>query len=147
MMNGDNNRTTQAANATVGGMGGGLYIYLIGQIYPLANKLPIYTVSKTAWKQQNQPKLVHIFEFKNVYEYSWICKWVAVHTLTSILAQPVFDRLRSNLCHLICFQVLLLWLLLYIIYQSKSNKYRAIKFGVSSCKSFRKWSEVANSGI
>ena len=26
-------------------------------------------------------------------------------------------------------------LLLYIIYQSKSNKYRAIKFWVSSCKS------------
>ena len=45
-----------------------------------------------------------------------------------ILAQPVFDRLRCILCCFIYFQVMLFWLLLYIIYQSKSNTYRAIKF-------------------
>ena len=32
-----------------------------------------------------------------------------------ILAQPVFDRLRSILCCFIYFQVLLFWLLFYII--------------------------------
>ena len=41
---------------------------------------------------------------------------------TDILAQPVFDRLRSILSCFIYFQVLLFWLLLYIIYQSKKNK-------------------------
>ena len=46
---------------------------------------------------------------------------------SSILAQPVFDRLRRILRCFIYFQVLLFWLLLYIIYQSKSNKYRTIK--------------------
>ena len=55
--------------------------------------------------------------------------------MVHILAQPVFDRLRSILCCFIYFQVLLFWLLLYIIYQAKSKKYRALKFSVSSCKS------------
>ena len=53
----------------------------------------------------------------------------------NILAQPVFDRLRSILCCFIYFQVLLFWLLLYIIYQAKRKKYRALKFSVSYCKS------------
>ena len=59
----------------------------------------------------------------------------SVCTSVCILAQPVFDRLRCILCCFIYFQVLCFWLLLYIIYQPKSNKYRAIKFWVSSWKS------------
>ena len=54
-----------------------------------------------------------------------------------ILAQPVIERLRSILCSFTYFQVLLFWLLLYIIYQSKSNKYRAIKFWFSFYKSVK----------
>ena len=60
---------------------------------------------------------------------------LGIHSLQHILAQPVFDHLRSILCCFIYFQVLLFWLLLYIIYQTKSNKNRALKLRVSSCKS------------
>ena len=39
------------------------------------------------------------------------------------LGTTSYDRLRSILCRFIYFQVELFWLLLFIIYQSKSNKY------------------------
>ena len=46
----------------------------------------------------------------------------------SILAQPVFGRLRSLLSRFVYIKVKFFWLLLYIISQSKCNKHRTIKF-------------------
>ena len=71
---------------------------------------------------------------ENTIEGKWLKQKIDFHLPGNfkddsiILAQPVFDRLRSILICFIYFQALLFWLLLYIIYQSKRNKCRAINF-------------------
>ena len=54
----------------------------------------------------------------------------------NILAQPVFNRLRSILSCFVYIQIQFFYLLLYIISQSKCNKHRTIKFQAPFQESF-----------